>query len=150
MDGCRHEYQLETVGDVYLTGALVCRLCSFREGMSLEQFGQHSQYPRHNQSDVCVGDTVEARANHARELYRQRLRDQLQQLISESLQPRLREEDCNEMLTEVIEEALFDLMKSCQNLVNDSGLPAGKDLAGLIGRRFGGNIGTNQQAQANK
>ena len=143
MDGCRHEYQLETVGDVYLTGALVCRLCSVREGMSLEQFLQHSQYPRHYQSDVCVGDTVEERANRARELYRQRLRDQLQQLISESLQPRLREEDCNEMLTQVIEEALFDLMKSCQDLVNHSGLPAGKDLAGLIGRRFGGNIRTN-------
>ena len=45
--GCQHDYQLETVGGVYLTGAYVCRLCSFRIGMSHDQFHQHADYPRH-------------------------------------------------------------------------------------------------------
>jgi hypothetical protein len=46
---CKHDYQLETVGGVYLTGAYVCRLCSFRVGMSHDQFHQHADYPRHYQ-----------------------------------------------------------------------------------------------------
>jgi hypothetical protein len=46
---CEHDYQLETVGGVYLTGAYVCRLCSSRVGMSDAQFHQHAHYPRHYQ-----------------------------------------------------------------------------------------------------
>ena len=47
---CDHEYQLECVGGVYLTGAYVCRLCSFRISMSDEQFRQHAQSSRHYQA----------------------------------------------------------------------------------------------------
>ena len=46
---CEHDYQLESVGGVYLTGAYVCRLCSHRVGMSHAQFHQHAEYPRHYQ-----------------------------------------------------------------------------------------------------
>lgn len=46
---CEHDYQLETVGGVFLTGAYVCRLCSDRVGMSHEQFHRHADYPRHYQ-----------------------------------------------------------------------------------------------------
>lgn len=46
---CAHDYQLETVGGVFLTGAYVCRLCSDRIGMSQEQFHRHADYPRHYQ-----------------------------------------------------------------------------------------------------
>lgn len=46
---CEHDYQLETVGGVYLTGAYVCRLCSHRAAMSHAQFHQHADYPRHYQ-----------------------------------------------------------------------------------------------------
>ena len=47
---CTHDYQLETVGGVYLTGAYVCHKCSFRRGMSQEQFHQHADYPGHYQA----------------------------------------------------------------------------------------------------
>ena len=47
---CAHDYELETVGGVYLTGAYVCRKCSFRIGMSHEQFHQHADYPGHYQA----------------------------------------------------------------------------------------------------
>ena len=46
---CEHDYQLETVGGVFLTGAYVCRLCSNRIGMSHEEFHRHADYPRHYQ-----------------------------------------------------------------------------------------------------
>ena len=47
---CKHEFQLETVGGTYLTGAYVCTRCSYRVSMSHEQFRQHSYYPRHYQA----------------------------------------------------------------------------------------------------
>ncbi|MGC3973558.1 MAG: hypothetical protein QM771_04145 [Nitrospira sp.] len=56
---CDHEYQLECVGGVYLTGAYVCRLCSFRISMSDEQFTQHAQSSRHYQTTT---DTTESEA----------------------------------------------------------------------------------------
>ena len=46
---CTHDYEVEMVGGVYLTGAYVCRLCSSRVGMSHDQFHQHADYPRHYQ-----------------------------------------------------------------------------------------------------
>ena len=46
---CEHDYQLETVGGVFITGAYVCRLCSSRIGMSHNEFHQHAEYPRHYQ-----------------------------------------------------------------------------------------------------
>ena len=54
---CKHDYQLETVGGVFLTGAYVCRLCSFRVGMSHDQFHQHADYPRHYQEGSKTVDT---------------------------------------------------------------------------------------------
>jgi hypothetical protein len=46
---CKHDFQLETVGGVYLTGAYVCKRCSHRVSMSHEQFHRHAEYPRHYQ-----------------------------------------------------------------------------------------------------
>ena len=46
---CKHDFQLETVGGVYLTGAYVCKRCSHRVSMSHEQFHRHADYPRHYQ-----------------------------------------------------------------------------------------------------
>jgi hypothetical protein len=46
---CEHDYQLESVGGVYLTGAYVCRLCSYRVGMTHAQFHEHADYPGHYQ-----------------------------------------------------------------------------------------------------
>ena len=56
---CEHDYQLETVGGVFITGAYVCRLCSFRIGMSHDEFHQHADYPRHYQEDnnTAVSET---------------------------------------------------------------------------------------------
>ncbi len=51
---CEHDYQLETVGGVFLTGAYVCRLCSDRIGMSPEQFNRHADYPRHYQEGAHI------------------------------------------------------------------------------------------------
>ena len=53
---CEHDFQLETVGGVYLTGAYVCRLCSHRVGMSHEQFHRHAVYPRHYQEGGITVD----------------------------------------------------------------------------------------------
>ena len=54
---CKHDYQLETVGGVFLTGAYVCRLCSYRVGMSHDRFHQHADYPRHYQEGSNAVDT---------------------------------------------------------------------------------------------
>src|SRR5688500_5175301 len=53
---CKHDYQLETVGGVFLTGAYVCRLCSFRVGMSHDHFHQHGDYPPHYQQSANIVD----------------------------------------------------------------------------------------------
>jgi hypothetical protein len=53
---CEHDYQLESVGGVYLTGAYVCRLCSYRVGMSHAQFHHHADYPRHYQEGGLTVD----------------------------------------------------------------------------------------------
>ena len=42
---CVHEYRLESGGGPYLTGAYVCRFCSFRISMSDEQFRKHTDSP---------------------------------------------------------------------------------------------------------
>jgi hypothetical protein len=85
MPECTHDFQLETVGSVYLTGAYVCRLCSFRVGMSQEQFHRHSNYPGHYQSDAGIEESVEARAHKVQERYTQRLQKQLTELAHENL-----------------------------------------------------------------
>jgi hypothetical protein len=54
---CTHDYQLETVGGVFLTGAYVCRLCSNRARMSHEQFHQHVDYPRQYQDGSNTEET---------------------------------------------------------------------------------------------
>ena len=46
---CAHDFQLETVGGAYLTGAYVCRLCSHRLGMSDSEFSKRNAYPRQYQ-----------------------------------------------------------------------------------------------------
>lgn len=48
---CRHKYELETVGGVYLTGAYVCQLCSERAAMTVEEFSRYASYPGHYQQD---------------------------------------------------------------------------------------------------
>jgi hypothetical protein len=138
MEKCNHDYQLETVGGVYLTGAYVCRLCSYRIGMSREQFHQQAVYPGHYQADVSVGDTVEARAHKTRERYRHRLKEQVSELISENLPPMLSEDERNEILTEVIGDALLQVVRDCQEVAKDSGLSEGKVVAELIEQKIGG------------
>ena len=138
MGDCRHDYQLETVGGVYLTGAYVCRLCSVRVGMSDEQFHRHVNYPRHYQVDDGNEGTVEARAHRARERYARRLADQMKELTSEKLPSTLSEEERNEILTEVIEEALLEVVEACKDVARYSGLPDGQAIAGLIERNLGG------------
>jgi hypothetical protein len=61
---CEHDYQLESVGGVYLTGAYVCRLCSHRVGMSDAQFHQHDDYPRHYQQSGTTVDQECARTKN--------------------------------------------------------------------------------------
>jgi hypothetical protein len=53
---CPHDFQLETVGGAYLTGAYVCRLCSHRVGMSDSEFRERSTYPRHYQEPDGQGE----------------------------------------------------------------------------------------------
>ena len=53
---CEHDYQLESVGGVYLPGAYVCRLCSHRIAMSEAQLHRHAHYPRHYQATEKTGD----------------------------------------------------------------------------------------------
>ncbi len=59
---CPHDYELETVGGVFLTGAYVCRLCSGRAGMSHDQFHQHADYPRQYQESSNGEDSEPAPA----------------------------------------------------------------------------------------
>jgi hypothetical protein len=60
---CDHDYELETVGGVFLTGAYVCRLCSDRVGMSYEQYHRHASYPRHYQEGGNTLDSEPASSN---------------------------------------------------------------------------------------
>ena len=138
MENCNHDYHLETVGGVYLTGAYVCRLCSYRIGMSHEQFHQQAVYPRHYQADVSVGETVEERAHQTRERYRQRLKEQVRELINENLPPMLSEDERNEILTEVIGDALLQVVKDCQEIANDAGHSEAKFVAELIEKKIAG------------
>jgi hypothetical protein len=57
---CVHDFQLETVGGAYLTGAYVCRLCSHRVGMSDSEFSKRNAYPRQYQQagDVPVESEI--------------------------------------------------------------------------------------------
>jgi hypothetical protein len=135
---CVHDYQLETVGGVFLTGAYVCRLCSHRIGMSHDQFNRQATYPGLYQAEVSVAETVEERAHHARERYVQRLRDQMRELSGENLPSVLSEDERHEILTEVIQEALLQVVKDCQEFAKDSGLSEGKVVAELIERKIGG------------
>ena len=144
---CEHDYQLETVGGVYLTGAYVCRLCSYRIGMSHEQFHRQAMYPGHYQADVSVAETVEQRAHHARERYVQRLKDQVRELSSENLPSVLSEDERHEILTEVIEEALLQVVKDCQEVAKGSGLSEAKKVAEFIERKLGGRTKDNSSSR---
>jgi hypothetical protein len=57
---CRHQYDLETVGGVYLTGAYVCRLCSHRTNMTDAEFRRHMTYPYLYQEGPEEKDLAEA------------------------------------------------------------------------------------------
>ena len=146
MGDCKHDYQLETVGGVYLTGAYVCRLCSYRMGMSREQFHQQAAYPGHYQADESAVETLEARAHHARELYRQRLNEQLRELTRENLPSMLSEEERNEILLDVIQDALLEVVEACQVVATNSGLSEGKSVAELIERKIGSRTKVNHSS----
>ena len=53
---CVHDYRLESGGGSYLTGAYVCRFCSFRISMSDEQFRKHAD-PRDYQVNSNTTET---------------------------------------------------------------------------------------------
>lgn len=144
---CEHDYQLETVGGVYLTGAYVCRLCSHRIGMSHEQFNRQATYPGLYKADVSVAETVEERAHHARERYVQRLRDQMRELSGENLPSVLNEDERHEILTEVIQEALLQVVEDCQEVAKGSGLSEAKKVAELIERKIGGRTKDNSSSR---
>jgi hypothetical protein len=116
--------------------------------MSDEEFHREATYPNHYQAehyreDRGVGETVEERAHHTRARYRQRLKEQVRELTSENLPSALSEEDRNEILTEVIEDALMQVVKDCKEVANDSGLSEGKVVAELIEKKFSGRTREN-------
>ena len=140
MDTCKHDYQLETVGGVYLTGAYVCRLCSYRIGMSDEEFHGQATYPNHYQAphyeaEEIQGESVTERAVFTVERYRQRLKEQVRELRSENLAPELSEDDRNQILAEVIEDALSEIVKDCEEIAKGSGRQV---VAELIDKKFSG------------
>ena len=141
---CEHDYQLETVGGVYLTGAYVCRICSFRIGMSHEQFHRHAMYPGHYQAAARNEETIEERASQTLACYRQRLVEQLGELTSEDLPCRLSQTDHDEILTDVIEEVLREVVTACTEVARQSGLSQGKAVAALIERTVGGRMGARR------
>ncbi len=150
MAGCDHDFQLETVGGVYLTGAYVCRLCSFRIGMSHEQFHRHADYPGHYQADASIEESVEERAHKAQERYSQRLDAQLEELAYENLPSTLSEDERKEVLTEVIQDALLEVVKACQAVATNSGLSEGKVVAELIERKIGRTMKRNSSSPFGK
>jgi hypothetical protein len=106
--------------------------------MSSEQFHQQAAYPGHSQTDVSIGETLEARAQHTRERYRQRLQEQVRELTSENL-PSLRSEgERDEILKEVIVDALSEVVEACQAVARNAGLSEGDVVAELIEKNFGG------------
>lgn len=137
---CEHDHQLETVGGVFLTGAYVCRRCSFRIGMSHEQFRRHAIYPGHYQADVNTEQTLEERASQVRTRYRQRLEKQLTELTTENLPCQLSQDEHDEILTEVIEEALREVVRACTGVARHSALSDAKAVADLIERTIRGRM----------
>lgn len=76
-------------------------------------------------------------AQKARQGYRERLRERVEQFAHANL-PRLVDEgDHEEILTEAIEGALLELLKACQDVVLYSGLPEAQAVAHLIERELG-------------
>src|SRR5689334_98247 len=96
VDNCKHDYQLEIVGGVYLTGAYVCRKCSYRIGMSSKEFSEHANYPGHYQGHGSSEPTLEERASTAKAHYIERLHEQLSELTSEHLPCELSQEEHHE------------------------------------------------------
>ena len=80
--------------------------------------------------------TVEERARETQKRYGRRLEDQLAELADEHLASSLSEDERKELLTEVIQEALLEVVKACQEVATNSALPEGKVVAELIGKRF--------------
>jgi uncharacterized membrane protein YccC len=106
--------------------------------MSSEQFHQQAAYPGHYQTDVSIGETVEDHAHRAKERYRQRLQEQVRELTSENLPSLLSEGERDEILTEVMEDALSDVVEACQAVARNAGLSEGDVVAELIEKKFGG------------
>ncbi len=69
---CDHEYQLECVGDVYLTGSYVCRLCDFRISMSDEQFRKHVPSSPHYQANADKTEPERTERNSSPAVHRSR------------------------------------------------------------------------------
>jgi hypothetical protein len=67
---CAHEFQLETVGGAYLTGAYVCRLCSHRVGISTSEFSKRRAYPRQYQADVPAEPKIRNDESDSSEVFR--------------------------------------------------------------------------------
>ena len=131
MDNCQHDYQLETVGGVYLTGAYVCRKCSYRIGMSSQEFTEHAHYPGHYQVHGSSEPTLEERVSAAKTRYIERLHEQLRELTSEQLPCELSQEEQLKILTELMQEALREVVMACERISRDSGLTGG--IAGRSG-----------------
>lgn len=81
---------------------------------------------------------MEERAHRTCARYRQRLKQQLRELTSEHLPAILSEEEHNEILTEVIQDALAQVVEGCQEVAKGSGLSEGQVIGVLIEKEFGG------------
>ena len=85
---------------------------------------------------ASTADTVEERARKTQEQYGQRLEEQLDELAHEHLSSTLSEDERREILREVIQEALLEVVKACQEVATSSGLIEGKAVAELIGKKL--------------
>ena len=71
----------------------------------------------------------------------------MRELSSENLPSVLSEDERNEILTEVIEEALLQVVKDCQEVAKGFGLSEAKKVAEFIERKLGGRTKDNSSSR---
>ena len=106
--------------------------------MTQEQFQSNASNPGHYKDKVNCEPTINQRASRTEARYTERLEQQLKELASEDLPCTLSQEEQSEILTEVIEEALLEVVMACKNAAVNCGLPEGKAVAEHIQRQLCG------------
>lgn len=74
------------------------------------------------------------------ERYIERLKMQLNQLASEQLPCHLSQDERHEIVSEVMQEALLEVVKACASISRESGLSEGTAIAELTEHKIGGRI----------